>query len=124
MSILYDEALALAQLVGRTVGTTNIHATVPERFTGPGVIVVPDDPYITGGSTFGNFTVHYQVFLVGDRGTFSAMDKWMDEALENTISALVEASWSIEYVSQPQLYEGLNVLSHVLRVSTTINFKN
>lgn len=73
---------------------------MPGRLSGTAIIVLPSTPYLdTEGAPFGTFNVNHTVSPAVRTGDNETVTKQLDELVENTLVALVNAGVSVSEVS-------------------------
>lgn len=90
MTVLADLRTAIAERL--TDAGLNAYATVPAKWTPPGVFVGPGDPYITHeeGTAFGVEVIRHQVTVVAAPGTNDIQADALDSLILNTLDALYD----------------------------------
>lgn len=74
---------------------------LPERIVPPVALVDSASPYVTPGSTFGTFTVHWTITLIAAKATNEEMTVALDDCIEDALVAFANAKYSIEQVGKP-----------------------
>jgi hypothetical protein len=85
------------------VDETAGYGFMPGRLSGTAIIVLPSQPYLsTSDSTpFGSFDVNHTVSPAVRAGDNETITKQLDELIENTVVALVNAGVSVSETSTP-----------------------
>lgn len=96
-----------------------VHPHVPGRITPPIGAVTPGSPYLEPGETFGSFTVRYVVSLISRTGANDFVTDELDEAITETVVALVNAGYGLESVSQPYALDAGNAQYLAVDLTTT-----
>ena len=96
---------------------------VHEKPVAPCVLVVPDDPYLVGGSTFGSFQIRLTVALIPAKGINKQRAEELDEMLVRAITALDTNDFDGLEVASPEDLR-LNDVSHIgVRITVEADIK-
>lgn len=98
-----NELTALREQLETTLQGAGLaaYATLPERWTPPGVFVGPDLPYLDfEGATFGGVLVHHQLTLVTAAGTNDTQAEALDDLIL-TVLGLDLGDYQVQTVDQP-----------------------
>lgn len=111
---------ALAQV--RTIVTTALEQIevpglvvfdhIPGRFTPPALLVLPADPYVDQGETFGEVTVHLAVAAVTPLGPNPTQSTDLEALAEEAFVALAQADLEPFQISAPFTFE-VNGIAHL-----------
>lgn len=75
---------------------------LPERIDPPLIVMVPADPYVAAGDTFGSFTVKFTLVLLVAKGTNETETSTLDELVNKVVDVVTESTdFGIDLVGQP-----------------------
>ena len=110
-------------LAGLNLGEA--YGYIPSRTSLPAFLVVPEDPYLSSGQTFGTAVIHLQVAYVSDQGANSNQSDQCDAAVSAAVNALLadDARISSDSGSAPYALtlNGNQYVAQNLTISFTIN---
>lgn len=115
---------ALRGELADTVTGVTTYDHVPGRINLPAAVVVPGQPYIEPGETFGQKAVRFDLVLLTHPATNEDETDQLDELIESTQHALDAGGWRVERVEMPatQEYNGGEVLATGITVVTLATF--
>ena len=120
MSVLGDLRRELADDAAGSPVELTTYDHVPARVQLPAAFVIPGQPYVEAGQTFGSSTVRFGLVLLTHPSPNSDETDQLDERIESVQRRLTDAGWLVERVEQPEVQElsgGAEVLATVLRVA-------
>lgn len=121
MNVLQTKREELAALVATATGYRG-RAFVPEAINESSAIVVPGSTYVSSGDRFGTVNVSFGVLLVEiPRDNETAANR-IDDAIEDTLVALINADWSVGDTLAPQTYDfgGITVYATEINATTAV----
>ena len=120
MSALTDLRVEVTTALAPVIQSTEF---LPETITPPVAVVVPGEPYIKTGRTFGTHDVTLSLYLIGGRGTNKSAASAMDTLIEQVIETLPD--WNLQDVRQPYTItlNGAKYLATEIDIQTTLKFE-
>jgi hypothetical protein len=111
------------ELVDTVTGITT-YDHVPARVNLPAAFVLPGQPYIEAGETFGEKTVRFGLVLLTHPTLNQIETDDLDALIETTQHALDAAGWRVESVQQPAIQDlnGSDVLATEITVAALATF--
>jgi hypothetical protein len=97
-------AAARASLADALAPLGDVYDVLPERFTPPAVLLVPDEPWITtAGRPARIGDLHYTAILVVRPGANDAQEQAITSRVEQALDALEDPAhaWIVETVTAP-----------------------
>lgn len=95
---------------------------LPEVLQPPVAVVIPGEPYVAPGKTFGSHDVAVAIYLVGAKGTNKVAAAAMDDLIEKAVEAL--PNWDVRDIRQPYTItiNGSRYLGTEITLSIPIKF--
>lgn len=79
-----------------------VHSGFPDRFNAPCILVMPSDPYVSSGQTFGEFDIKHDVIVVAGTGTPTAQWQQVSSLAEDALLEVNASEYfSVESMSKP-----------------------
>ena len=119
MSAISDARVAMASLLAGELADVQTFAFMPSRFSPNAVIILPDAPYLSAGSTFGTFTLGLSVVVVADAKVNESGANTLDQLVDDATVALVNAGIAVSEVSEPWQMSAGNAAYLASTITTT-----
>lgn len=90
----------LAELASEATGI-EVDPFFAERISPPRGFVIPGDPYLSPGNTFGSFLGRWEVTLVTRGKVSETGSELIDDLIEDAVVAIVNGGYDVVTVAEP-----------------------